>query len=134
MTINIHEYSLDGKRDSAAVEVFKHGSHNQKTHAGSKGGGAGVAGGGEAKEMPYRPSPSDALSQKIMSDIPRGEANAAYSKGFEEGKTASPKLVDSAKSWHDMTASAVEAGKDVSQQFLLESVRAIGIINGNLQG
>ena len=116
--------------------VTKHGSHNQASHAGGKGGGAigGGGAGGDSPEMPFRPSPSDALSTKIMSDVPRGEANAAYAKGFKEGKTASPQTLSSAKSWHDMTASAVESGKDVSQTFLVESIRAIGIINGNLQG
>jgi hypothetical protein len=41
MTLNIHEFTLGGKRESAEEEVAKHGSHNQKTHAGSKGGGVG---------------------------------------------------------------------------------------------
>jgi hypothetical protein len=42
MAINIHDYSLQGKREDLVTDLAKHGSHNQKTHAGGKGGGGSV--------------------------------------------------------------------------------------------
>jgi hypothetical protein len=116
--------------------VEKHGSHNQSSHGkGGKGGGGSAEGAGSSSdptEMPFRPSPSDKLSQALMSNVPRAKTNAAYVSGFKEGKTANAKKVASAKSWHDMTAKAVESGEGVSDTFLIEAARAIGIINGNL--
>lgn len=129
---------VNKSKDSSPLlvhRIIKHGSHNQASHGrggGSSGGGMASGGVSEPTEMPFRPSSSDALSQKLMSDVPRGEANAAYVKGFKEGKTATPAKIESAKGWHDMTARAVEAGQEVSQTYLKESIRAIGMVNGSL--
>jgi hypothetical protein len=58
--------------------VIKHGSHNQKTHAGSRGGGAGGSGSGSAK----KPSKGSEMSDTNFKTL----ANEMKSE-FEDAKS-----------------------------------------------
>ena len=80
-------------------EVIKHGSHNQKTHAGSKGGrGGGGSGNGSSK------APEEFEDQLV-------EAH----EGLSNMMAGAQKLVDNAKDRRsfDMARGAVKGFKDV---------------------
>ncbi len=121
--------------------VSKHGSHNQKTHAGSRGRGAGGNGSGSTPTrptpttMPFRPTGKDKLDEALFTRLDRRESNAAYVNGWKQGQAQSKddKLFNAANSWIDMTDKAINEGKMPNDGFLLETARAVGLINGMLQ-
>jgi hypothetical protein len=121
--------------------VIKHGSHNQKTHAGSRGRGAGGSGSGSSTTrptpttMPFRPTGKDKLDEALFTRLDRKDSNAAYVNGWEQGQAQSKddKLFNAANSWIDMTDKAINEGKMPNDGFLLETARAVGLINGMLQ-
>jgi hypothetical protein len=85
--------------------------------------------------MPFRPTGKDKLDEALFSRLDRKESNAAYVRGWKEGQAQSTddKLFNAANSWVDMTDKAVNEGKMPSDGFLLETARAVGLINGMLQ-
>jgi len=125
--------------------VEKHGSHNQSSHGGKGGGGKGGGGGGGGSassstgtppsKMPFRPTGRDKLDEALFSRLDRTESNASYAKGWKEGQASSgdDKLFSAANSWIDMTSKSLDEGGNPSDGFLLETARAIGIVNGMLQ-
>lgn len=114
--------------------VSKHGSHNQKTHAGSRGGGLSSTGAAPTS-MPFRPTGKDKLDEALFNRLDRKESNAAYVNGWKQGQAQSKddKLFNAANSWIDMTDKAINEGKMPNDGFLLETARAVGLINGMLQ-
>jgi hypothetical protein len=121
--------------------VTKHGSHNQKTHAGSRGRGAGGSGSGSSTTrptpttMPFRPTGKDKLDEALFTRLDRKESNAAYVNGWKQGQAQSTddKLFNAANSWIDMTDKSINEGKMPNDGFLLETARAVGLVNGMLQ-
>ena len=121
--------------------VRKHGSHNQKTHAGSRGRGAGGSGSGSSTTrptpttMPFRPTGKDKLDEALFTRLDRKESNAAYVNGWKQGQAQSKddKLFSAANSWIDMTDKSINEGKMPNDSFLLETARAVGLVNGMLQ-
>ena len=121
--------------------LLKHGSHNQKTHAGSRGRGAGGSGSGSSATrptpttMPFRPTGKDKLDEALFTRLDRKESNAAYVNGWKQGQAQSKddKLFNAANSWIDMTDKAINEGKMPNDGFLLETARAVGLVNGMLQ-
>ncbi len=114
--------------------VNKHGSHNQASH-GRKGGGRASSSQSAPSAMPFRTTGKDKLDEALFSRLDRKESNAAYVRGWKEGQAQSTddKLFNAANSWIDMTDKAVNEGKMPSDGFLLETARAVGLINGMLQ-
>jgi len=126
-------------RKELSVGFLKHGSHNQKTHAGSRGGGASGGGSSSTRAtpttMPFRPTGKDKLDEALFTRLDRRESNAAYVKGWKEGQAQSTddKLFNAANSWIDMTDKSINEGKMPNDGFLLETARAVGLVNGVLQ-
>jgi len=138
----LQEY--DDQLDESVLKkntVEKHGSHNQKTHAGSRGKGTGGSGSGSSTTtptpttMPFRPTGKYKLDEALFNRLDRKESNAAYVDGWKQGQAQSKddKLFNAANSWIDMTDKAINEGKMPNDGFLLETARAVGLINGMLQ-
>jgi len=138
----LQEY--DDQLDESVLKkniVNKHGSHNQKTHAGSRGKGTGGSGSGASTTtptpttMPFRPTGKYKLDEALFNRLDRKESNAAYVDGWKQGQAQSKddKLFNAANSWIDMTDKAINEGKMPNDGFLLETARAVGLINGMLQ-
>jgi hypothetical protein len=127
-------HKMSSLTKSINEQLLKHGSHNQKTHAGSRGGGLSSAGAAPTS-MPFRPTGKDKLDEALFNRLDRRESNAAYVNGWKQGQAQSKddKLFNAANSWIDMTDKAINEGKMPSDGFLLETARAVGLINGMLQ-
>jgi hypothetical protein len=127
-------HKMSSLTKSINEQLLKHGSHNQKTHAGSRGGGFSSAGAAPTS-MPFRPTGKDKLDEALFNRLDRRESNAAYVNGWKQGQAQSKddKLFNAANSWIDMTDKAINEGKMPSDGFLLETARAVGLINGMLQ-
>jgi hypothetical protein len=130
--------SVDGESSLVQVEelseIEKHGSHNQKTH----GGGRGGAGGGVPASAPENPSGVAALDKEI-NKLPTKEKDAAYRSGYMQGSAADSKSKEGADLFSrannyvkDSKARVLQDNKPLDTTQAKETVRAIGIINGML--
>ena len=133
--------------------VEKHGSHNQKSHGkgGGKGGGGGSSSGGgdsgSSISVPENMS-GDKKMDEAISALPKETRDAAYRGGFEMGAKARKdalantptgnKTLDSlwnrSSNWIKDTKSAInQDGATMGEGWMVETVRAIGVVNGILK-
>ena len=121
--------------------VSKHGSHNQKTHAGSRGGGAG--GSSTTKPQAPKSAPSTLIGKtkvdSAINSIPKEKKDSAYRSGWMMGANTDSKSEAGNKLWRDANAwvkdtiAAIENdNKTLDEGTLVETVRAVGLINGTL--
>lgn len=134
-------HKMSSLTKSLDEQLLKHGSHNQQSHAGSRGGGAG----GSSTTKPQAPkSAPSSLIGKIKVDnainkIPKEKKDSAYRSGWMMGANtdskseAGNKLWRDANSWVKDTIAAIENdNKTLDEGTLVETVRAVGLINGTL--
>jgi hypothetical protein len=124
--------------------VMKHGSHNQQSHAGSRGGGAGASNGSSTtKPQAPKSAPSSLIGKtkvdSAINSIPKEKKDSAYRSGWMMGAStdskseAGNKLWRDANSWVRDTIAAIENdNKTLDEGTLVETVRAVGLINGTL--
>lgn len=121
--------------------VRKHGSHNQKTHAGSRGGSRGSS--GQEPKGPPPEAPSTLIGKpkvdSVINTIPKDKKDKAYQVGWMMGamtdteSKAGDQLWRNANKWITDTINAIEKDNiPLDEGQLVETVRAVGIINGVL--
>lgn len=83
--INIGDYFVqDGKTMNKNAPVVKHGSHDQKTHAGGKGGGGSEGGGGGSNQS----STGGSNSAKVKSSLDQAEKKGLDKETLSDIKQA----------------------------------------------